>query len=305
MAKRSRKGRNVNGILLLDKDGGLTSNDSLQQVKRLFQAAKAGHTGNLDPLATGVLPLCLGEATKISQFLLDADKRYRVSIRLGQRTTTADAEGEVISERPVPDCSRERLEAVLTEFVGEIEQVPPMYSAVKYNGTPLYKLARAGEEIERKSRTVHIHQLALIDFDASGLTVDVYCSKGTYIRTLADDIGEVLECGGHVSALRRTQSGAFTEDECVTMADLRERHEQGGLEAIDALLRPADSAVANLPEVVMPDVTASYVKQGQPVLVRHLPTEGLVRMYDQERFLGIGAILDDGRMAPRRLFQGR
>lgn len=304
MAKRSRKGRDVNGILSLDKAPGLTSNAALQQVKKLYGAAKAGHTGSLDPLATGVLPLCLGEATKISRFLLDADKRYRVLVRLGQNTTTADAEGEVVNERPVPDFSRGQLEDVLSRFNGRIEQVPPMYSAIKHEGTPLYKLARAGEEVDRKARVVTIYSLELIDSADNTLTLDVHCSKGTYVRTLAEDIGGLLECGAHVAGLRRTQSGVFTEDDCVTMRKLENCREDKGFEGIDALLTAPDKAVAALPPVVMPGMTASYVKQGQPVIVRHLPTEGLVRLYEEERFIGIGAILDDGRVAPRRLIHG-
>ena len=303
MAKR-RRGRDISGILLLDKEQGPTSNGCLQQAKRLFAAAKAGHTGSLDPLATGVLPLCFGEATKISQFLLDADKRYEVTAQLGQRTDTADREGDVIAEAPVPELDREQIEELLTGFRGPQEQLPPMYSAVKQNGVPLYKLARAGEEVERKRRRISIYALRLLALEEDRLVLDVECSKGTYVRTLVDDIGQALGCGAHVAELRRTMAGAFRIDQCVTMDELGARKEEGGFEAIDACLVPVDAAVSTLPEVVLPDTTAQFLKQGQPVIARHLPTEGLVRLYDQEQFIGIGAILDDGRVAPRRMISG-
>lgn len=303
MAKRRNRGREVNGILLLDKSRGMTSNACLQQVKRLYSAAKAGHTGSLDPLATGVLPLCLGEATKISQFLLDADKRYRVTGKLGVVTDTADSEGNIVSESPVPQISLEAMRSLLTQFVGELEQVPPMYSALKHQGTPLYKLARQGKEVERKARKVTVYSLEMLALTDDSFTLDVHCSKGTYVRTLVDDIGQIVGCGAHVTALRRTQAGSFTEDACVTMDTLLETAERGGQEALDALLLPMDAAVESLPEVRLPSVTAQFVKQGQAVIARHLPTEGLVRLYDEEQFFGIGAILDDGRVAPRRLIQ--
>ncbi len=303
MAKR-RRGRDVNGILLLDKEGGLTSNGALQQAKRLFAAAKAGHTGSLDPLATGVLPLCFGEATKISQFLLDADKQYRVTARLGQRTDTADSEGAVIEERPVPEIVAADFDASLDQFRGTIEQLPPMYSALKHKGTPLYKLARAGEEVERKRRRISIYHLELLSLEPDAFTLEVHCSKGTYIRTLVDDIGELLGCGAHVTALRRTRAGCFGEEDCVDMETLAARKEDGGFEAVDELLVPVDAAVQELPEVVLPAATAIWIRRGQPVIARHLPTEGLVRLYEEKEFIGIGSILDDGRVAPRRLIAG-
>lgn len=303
MAKR-RRGRDVSGILLLDKEAGLTSNGALQQAKRLFAAAKAGHTGSLDPLATGVLPLCFGEATKISQFLLDADKQYRVTARLGQRTDTADSEGAVIEERPVPEIVAADFDASLDQFRGTIEQLPPMYSALKHKGTPLYKLARAGEEVERKRRRISIYHLELLSLEPDALTLEVHCSKGTYIRTLVDDIGELLGCGAHVTALRRTRAGCFGEEDCVDMETLAARKEDGGFDAVDELLVPVDAAVQELPEVVLPAATAIWIRRGQPVIARHLPTEGLVRLYEEKEFIGIGSILDDGRVAPRRLIAG-
>jgi tRNA pseudouridine55 synthase len=301
---RKAKGRDIDGILVLDKPIGMSSNACLQQVKRLFEAEKAGHTGSLDPLATGVLPICFGEATKISQFLLDSDKRYRTTIKLGVRTDTADAEGSVIDERSAAHVTAAAVRDAILAFTGDIEQTPPMYSALKHQGQPLYKLARAGKEVERAARPVTIHALTLLGFDGVAATVDleIFCSKGTYVRTLAEDIGEVLGCGAHVQTLRRLQAGAFGEAQCVTMAALAQLKEAGGLAALDPWLQATDCAVQDLPEVRLPEETAVYLKQGQAVLVRHLPTSGLVRLYDREEFIGIGTILEDGRVAPKRLF---
>ena len=212
MSRRKPRGRNVNGILLLDKGIGITSNAALQKVKRLYQASKAGHTGSLDPLASGLLPLCLGEATKLSSFLLDADKAYAGVCKLGVKTSTADAEGEVIETRPVPDLSEAQLRDVLAKFVGVIDQIPPMHSAIKMQGQPLYKLAHQGIEVERQPRQVTIHSLTLTRLEGDEFAFDLQCSKGTYVRTLAEDIGEVLGCGAHLSALRRTQVGPFELD---------------------------------------------------------------------------------------------
>ncbi|HBX37482.1 MAG TPA: tRNA pseudouridine(55) synthase TruB, partial [Pseudohongiella sp.] len=194
-AGRKHKGRPISGILLVDKPQGISSNACLQQAKRLLQAAKAGHTGALDPLATGVLPLCFGEATKVSQFLLEADKRYLTRVKFGERTDTADAEGEVISRRPV-SVSESDVVTALTQFVGQIEQLPPMYSALKHKGQPLYKLARAGQQVERTPRLVTVHELRLVSFDGDSAELEIRCSKGTYVRTIADDLGESLGCGG-------------------------------------------------------------------------------------------------------------
>lgn len=304
---RKQKGRDISGILLLDKPQGMSSNACLQQAKRLFQAAKAGHTGALDPLATGVLPVCFGEATKVSQFLLDADKRYLTRIRLGERTDTADAEGNVISTRPASHVSEEMVLGVLSQFRGEIMQCPPMYSALKVNGQPLYKLARAGVEVERKLRQVTIHELVLRDFDNSSeppeLSLEIHCSKGTYVRTIADDLGEALGCGAHVRELRRLQAGIFRIDECITPADLEAAFAAGGLDAVDALLRPADQAIDHLPRVDLAADLALYIRQGQAVMLRPAPASELVRLYDNNEFIGIGGMLDDGRVAPRRLIR--
>jgi len=300
---RKRKGRDISGILLLDKPQGMSSNACLQQVKRLFQASKAGHTGALDPLATGVLPLCFGEATKVSQFLLEADKRYLTTIRLGERTNTADAEGEVISTRPVGELTKQALVTCLSQFKGDIEQVPPMYSALKHKGQPLYKLARAGMEVERKSRKISIHDLILHEFDGSSLSLEIHCSKGTYVRTIADDLGEALGCGAHVTALRRLQAGVFRLENCLTPETLQAIYEADGTIGLDALLQAPDLAIAHLPKATLPAQMAAYVRQGQAVMLRQLPGSGLVRLYDEEEFIGIGEILDDGRVKPHRLIK--
>ncbi|HKK13331.1 MAG TPA: tRNA pseudouridine(55) synthase TruB [Gammaproteobacteria bacterium] len=303
MARRRSKGRAVNGILLLDKPSGLTSNEALQTVKRLYRARKAGHTGSLDPLASGLLPICLGEATKVSGFLLDADKHYRVSCKLGERTTTADAEGEVTERRPVEGIDADAIEAVLTRYRGTIEQIPPMYSAVKHQGERLYKLARQGVEVERRPRTVVIRELQVLRYEPPFLDIDVRCTKGTYVRTLAEDIGEDLGCGAHVAELRRLGVGPYAEQGMVTLEALEALAEEGP-GALDARLLPMESALTQWPDVRLSDDAAYYLRQGQPVLVPHAPTRGWVRLYDGEQgFLGMGEILDDGRVAPRRLLR--
>lgn len=306
MGRRRKHGRDIDGILLLDKPRHLTSNEALQRVKRLFQANKAGHTGSLDPLATGLLPVCLGGATKFSTYLLDADKHYRVRIRLGITTTTADAEGEVLETRPVVGVDETRLRAVMARFLGPIEQLPPMFSAVKHQGERLYKLARQGIEVERQPRTVTIHRLALIDLALPELDLDVHCSKGTYVRTLAEDIGAELGCGGHVIGLRRTGVGPYVEPErrFVTLEEIEDliaAHEDP-FPVLDSLLLPLESALEHWPAVRLTADAAFYLRQGQAVLVPQAPTEGLVRLYDPSRhFLGVGCILDDGKVQPKRL----
>ncbi|MEI2780771.1 MAG: tRNA pseudouridine(55) synthase TruB [Candidatus Competibacter sp.] len=296
-----RDRRPVDGLVLLDKPVGWTSNAALQAVKRLYRAKKAGHTGSLDPLASGLLPLCLGEATKLSGLLLNADKSYRFTCRLGVITATGDAEGEVLATRPVGPLSREQIEAALRRFTGPIQQIPPMYSAVKRDGQPLYKLARQGIEVERAPREVTVHELRLLRQDAEELECELRCSKGTYVRTLAADLGEALGCGAHVSALRRTAVEPYDAARMVTLDALRERAERG-LAALDEWLLPPDSAVANWPAVSVSGDSAFYLRQGQPVLVPRAPSQGWLRLYQEGRqFLGIGEILDDGRVAPRRL----
>ncbi len=300
--QRQPKGRKVNGILLLDKPLGISSNAALQEVKHLFKAAKAGHTGNLDPLATGMLPLCFGEATKMSAYLLDSDKVYVGTCKLGVRTSSADAEGEVIDTREVPELSEAQVEAVLEKFRGAIEQIPPMHSALKQNGQPLYKLARQGIEVERKPRPVTIYELKLLEINGDELKLYVHCSKGTYIRTLVEDIGEVIGCGAHLSQLRRTKVGPFQEAGMITIDELQQQAEAEGVESLDRHLLPLDHALGDYPEIKLTENSLFYVKQGQAVQVPNAPTSGWVRLCDADgSFIGVGAVLDDGRIGPKRL----
>ena len=302
MARRRNRGRQINGVLLLDKPIGITSNAALQRVKRLFNANKAGHTGSLDPLATGMLPLCLGEATKISSFLLSADKEYRACLKLGVITDSADAEGNVVETRPVADYSESRVREVLESFLGESSQIPPMHSAIKQNGQPLYKLAHQGIEVERKARDITIYSLELLRFEGDELEIAVRSSKGTYIRTLSEDIGEALGCGAHITALRRTGVGALDEYPMHTLESLEALAEESGLAALDALLLPMESTLPDWPEVRLSEDASFYLCQGQPVFVPHLKESGWVRLYaGDKRFLGLGTVLDDGRVAPKRL----
>jgi tRNA pseudouridine55 synthase len=293
--------RRVNGILLLDKPVGLTSNGALQEVKKLFAARKAGHTGSLDPLATGLLPLCFGEATKVSGFLLDADKHYQVTCKFGEQTTTGDAEGEVIKQRPLGGLNEQQLLKALEGFRGDIEQIPPMYSALKHKGERLYKLARQGVEVEREARQVTIFELELVSFKSPVAELRVHCSKGTYVRTLVEDIGELLGCGAHVIGLRRNGVGPFDDTNMIDMEGLQAVAAEGQ-HALDKLLLPMESGLTQWPDVRLTGDAAFYLRQGQPVLVPKAPTTGWVRLYEGEsRFLGMGEILDDGRVAPRRL----
>jgi tRNA pseudouridine55 synthase len=295
----------VNGILVLDKPIGESSNRSLQIAKRLYDAAKAGHTGSLDPLATGVLPLCFGEATKFSQYLLDADKGYESTFTLGRTTATADAEGETLVVSDASAVTEADVEAAIGSLRGAIEQLPPMYSALKQNGQPLYKLARQGIEVERKPRPVVIKVFELRAFRGgveAQADVVIECSKGTYVRTLAEDLGRALGCGAHVSALRRTRSGPFTLADSVTMATLSALRDNEQLAQMDQLLLPTDAALGGLPLVTLSESGGFYLRQGQPVLVPNAPCNGMVRVALQDgEFLGVGEILDDGRVAPRRL----
>jgi tRNA pseudouridine55 synthase len=298
---KARDRRAISGVLLLDKPVGWTSNAALQAVKRLYRANKAGHTGSLDPLASGLLPLCLGGATKLAGLLLNADKTYRFTCRLGETTTTGDADGEIVLTRPVSGVDRARVEDALQDFRGVIQQVPPMYSALKRGGQPLYKLARQGLEVEREPREVTVHELRLLRLDDAELECELRCSKGTYVRALAADLGEALGCGAHVVALRRTAVEPYEAARMVTLETLRERATED-CAALDVLLLPPDSAVAQWPAVRVSGDVAFYLRQGQPVLVPRAPTQGWVRLYqDDERFMGLGEILDDGRVAPRRL----
>lgn len=297
--QQKRIKRNVNGVLLLDKPLGYSSNQALQKIKWLYQAEKAGHTGTLDPLATGLLPICLGEATKFAQYLTDADKSYIATIKLGITTTTGDAEGEVVESRPV-DVTRQRFEGVCQQFLGEISQVPPMYSALKHEGKALYEYARKGMEIERKARQVQIMEIATLRFEGSVAKIAVTCSKGTYIRTLAEDIGRELACGAHLIALRRTATAGYELNEAYTLDQI----EAMTLEQRDKNLMPVDSAIDDLPKVELSEDQAYYLLQGQAIWKAGKVPAGDCRLYDQEdRFIGLGNLQDDGKIAPKRLLQ--
>ncbi|MEF1310771.1 tRNA pseudouridine(55) synthase TruB [Vibrio mytili] len=307
MARR-RKGRPINGVILLDKPTGISSNDALQKVKRIYFAEKAGHTGALDPLATGMLPICLGEATKFSQFLLDSDKRYRVIAKLGERTNTSDSDGEVVETRPV-DVNLETLEACIEKFRGESDQIPSMFSALKYQGKPLYEYARKGIDVPRESRKITVYEIVLHRFEGDEVEMEVHCSKGTYIRTIVDDLGEMLGCGAHVTMLRRTGVAKYPYEKMVTLEQLNDLLEQAHREEIaprellDPLLLPMDTAVEDLPEVNLLPELADMVQHGQPVQVFGAPIEGALRltMGEERLFIGVGEMNDDGKIAPKRL----
>jgi tRNA pseudouridine55 synthase len=294
--------RKLDGIIILDKAQGSTSNKVLQIVKRLFAADKAGHTGSLDPLATGVLPICFGEATKVSQYLLDSDKSYIARIKLGVATTTSDAEGDVVSTHAVPALGEDELKQLLATFVGEIQQSPSIYSALKQNGVPLYKLARAGKEIIPKLRTITIYSIKLLEWQSPELVLDVSCSKGTYIRTLAEDIGKALGCGGHITQLRRSKAGPFTLAEAHTLEQLQAISERG-FEAMDQLLVKADQAIDWMPALELDAQQTRKLQQGQAVVLAPLATDELVRVYSAGKFIGIASIGQDGILKVVRLMQ--
>ena len=308
MSRPRRRGRDVHGVLLLDKPQGLSSNDALQKVKRLYNANRAGHTGALDPLATGMLPICLGEATKFSQYLLDSDKRYRVIARLGQRTDTSDADGTVVEERPVT-FSEQELQDALESFRGDTMQVPTMFSALKYQGKPLYEYARQGIEVPREARPITVYELLFIRHEGDELELEVHCSKGTYIRTIIDDLGEKLGCGAHVIYLRRLAVSKYPVERMVTLEQLNALFEEAQTreiapsELLDPLLMPMDSPAADYPVVNLPLTSSVYFKNGNPVRTSDAPSEGLVRVTEGEaqKFLGMGEIDSEGRVAPRRL----
>ncbi|WP_019027813.1 tRNA pseudouridine(55) synthase TruB [Colwellia piezophila] len=312
MAKR-RKGRPINGVLLLDKPHGLSSNHALQTVKRIYFAQKAGHTGALDPLATGMLPICLGEGTKFSQYLLDTDKTYQVTAKLGIRTTTSDAGGEVVSEKAV-DVSSEQLAVALDSFRGTTKQVPSMYSALKHKGQPLYKYAREGIEIPREARDITVFNLELLRFEDDEVELSIHVSKGTYIRTIVDDLGELLGCGAHVADLRRSAVGNYPIEKMVTLPQLEALLEQANeqeispSELLDPLLLPMNSAVDGMHCVYVDDMSANFLRHGNPVQAFNAPSEGSVQVYIGEdendvnaEFIGVGFIDDDGLLAPKRI----
>ncbi len=293
-----RRANTVNGILLLDKPTGIASTQALNRAKRALGASRGGHTGSLDPLATGILPLTFGEATKLSAFLLNAEKRYVVEARLGVATDTGDADGVVRDEAPVPALSEAAVEAALTRFRGETEQTPPMYSALKHKGERLYDLARKGVSVERAPRPVTIHELRLVALHDDRMELELRCSKGTYVRTLVEDIAEALGTLAHVIALRRTAVAGYTEeaDRLVTLAELEAAPEPAQL-----LLAP-DTALRDCPALSLTRDLAYFLRHGRPVMVPRAPAEGWIRLYDEaERFLGVGEMIEDGRIAPRRL----
>ena len=304
MARRNSasRGDNLSGLLLLDKPQGVTSNEALQEAKRLLNARKAGHTGSLDPIATGLLPLCFGSATKLSGFFLGADKTYWTRIRLGERTATGDSEGDVVEKKPVT-VSQNDIEKALLNFQGEFLQTPPMYSAVKMNGTPLYKLARQGIEVERSPRTVVVYTMELKSFDGLDLELELKCSRGFYVRGLAHDLGNLLKCGGHVVALRRLVVADLKIEDAVKLAELTAVPD---LAVRQKILTPIDGGLSHLPEVRLSADAAFYLCRGQAVRAHGLPNEGQVRLYAKEAgFLGIGMVTDDGRVTPRRLIPQR
>ncbi|MEZ0121892.1 MAG: tRNA pseudouridine(55) synthase TruB [Candidatus Reddybacter sp.] len=311
MARRRQRprGRPVDGILILNKPQGITSNDALQQAKYLFYAAKAGHTGSLDPLATGVLPICLGEATKFTQFLLEADKTYQSTFCLGMATETGDSDGEMVSTADASALTQAQLEQAIEAFRGEIQQIPSMYSALKHNGQPLYKLARQGITVEREARAATIYSYKILAFrpgEKAELDVEISCSKGTYIRTLAEDLGKAMGCGAHVTRLHRTVAGPFREEESITLAQLESLREGRRGEDLDFLLKPLDAAVSDAIAVELTESMAWYFRQGQAVMspeVYRQSEEGdIVRIFHTDGgFMGVGEVLDDGRVKPRRL----
>ena len=299
MSRPHKRGRDIDGVFLLDKPQGMSSNDIMQKVKRLFQANKAGHTGALDPLATGMLPICLGEATKFSQFLLDADKRYVVTAKLGERTDTSDAEGQVVETRPV-NVEISQILTALEQFRGDILQVPTMFSALKHNGKPLYEYARAGITVEREARPITIFEINFIEYQAPSLTLEVHCSKGTYIRTLVDDLGEVLGCGAHVTVLRRTAVADYPTEKMMTWDALQALAEQGDL---DQHLLPIDTAVSKLPALKLNAEQSKGIGFGQRVkFANEAKLRGQVRLFsDKNIFLGVALIDDNNVIRPQRL----
>lgn len=309
MARRSKFGRKLNGVLIVDKPEGATSNAVLQRAKRLFFANKAGHSGSLDPIATGVLPVCFGEATKFSQFLLDSDKEYLATFILGKRTDTGDREGETLVEVDAAHLRQKDIIKAIPQFCGAILQVPPMYSALKKDGRPLYELARQGIEVEREARPVHIYEYEVLAFRPgvlAELDCRVRCSKGTYIRCLAEELGASLGVGGHVSVLRRSMAGPFTLEHAFTLDELEAERGEQRAEVLDQHLLPIDAPVSELNEIALTTSSAWYFVQGQAVMdaqVFRLGEEGdMVRVFDESGdFLGIGEITDEGSVTPKRL----
>lgn len=289
--------RPVNGVFLLDKPLGFSSNQALQKIKWLFQAAKAGHTGTLDPLASGLLPICLGEATKFAQYLTDADKTYVAIIKLGETTTTGDAEGDILSKALV-NVTKPQFVKICQQFTGDISQIPPMYSALKHEGKALYEYARQGVDIARQARVVNIKKIDVNSFEDEEAVITVSCSKGTYIRTLAEDIGKALGCGAHLIGLRRTETAGYQLMQALTIEQL----EAMSVEERDAALLPVDSAIEDLPKVTLNDEAAYFLLRGQAVWQAGKIPHTDLRIYNEDnQFLGLGFLQDDGKIAPKRL----
>ena len=302
MSRRNPKGRDINGIVLLDKDTGLSSNAALQKVKRLFFAKKAGHTGSLDPLASGILPICLGQATKVAQFLLDDNKRYFVRGKLGENTDTLDCEGEIVQTQEYKHLSEAAIKKAAMSFVGDILQIPPMYSALKKDGQPLYKLARQGIEIERPPRPVTIHNIDFISYEKGIITLEVSCSKGTYIRSLIQDIGDNLGCGAHVIELRRTGFAHIDISETIKFSEL-EALATEDFKSLDAHIFPSEQMLPNIPNVSLDAQQTIDIKYGRSILSEQKSEQHTVKLFDpQQQFLGIGELTPDGVIAPKRLF---
>ena len=302
MADRKKKGRDISGILILDKPLHISSNRAVQVIKRLYGAKKVGHTGSLDPLASGVLPICLGHATKISQYLLASDKTYQFTMKLGQVTSTGDVEGEVVCEKPVPNIEKATLDQVIKGFVGDIQQVPPMYSALKHEGQRLYKIARAGGVVERPAREVTIKTLTLLSQTAESLSFEVCCTKGTYVRTLAEDIGEALGTGAHVTFLRRIKTGPFDLSQSITIEQLESI--EGGITSLDLLLHGLDLALLDYPVVVCTDEEKKNLCFGRPIHKESLQKHDLIRINDAEgKIFGLGKWEEDSNLIPVRIFE--
>lgn len=292
--------KNINGIFILDKPIGMSSNHALQKVKRLFSAKKAGHTGSLDPLATGLLPICFGEATKFSQFLLDADKTYSVTMRLGVRTTTSDAEGEVVAEKPVPTAlTLEKINRLFDHFRGQTQQIPSMFSALKHNGRPLYELARQGITVDRPSRPITIFDLSVLSFQDNQVDFTVHCSKGTYVRTLVDDFGELLGCGAHVARLHRVSAGPFKASQMMSIEQLESDIPSNDYEKY---LLPIDCIFHGWEKIAVSPAFEEKLLQGQSVISEKSLTPGFVALFSESNsFFGVAEALEDGRVIPRRM----
>ena len=299
--------RIIDGILLLDKPSGITSNAALQQVKRLYQAKKAGHTGNLDPLASGVLPICFGQSTKFSRFLLESNKQYTVKLIFGTKTDTGDADGQIILQQPVPNFSQNDIEQALLAFTGSIEQIPPMFSAVKHKGQPLYKLARKGVVIERAPRKVCIYNLQYISYVDNILTLDVECSKGTYIRTLAENLAEHLNCCAHVIALRRTKSGPFAIHNTVQLDFLVQLAQEQQMQELDKLLLPVESSLQDCPKILLSSLAVKCLRVGERVLVPPVSGQGFICLVSKNdrSFIGVGEIMQSGEVKAVKVLNAR